>query len=423
MAGADDDDIRNPAVPATWEKWSDLPIVSVEYTADGDFSEDRVRQATVIQIGDAYSRSRIRKSIEQLYSLREFSQIEVDAEAVENGMKLTFILAKQIETGSVSLLGNEKLEHKDIVRVMNLKVDLQGQEYDESIARLDVDAIRKLYRSRGFFYANVSFKSYIDRKEKQAHVTFSISEGVQPVVKEVIFLGTNRTVIRPEDLLLDGMKQTRLGESYKGQWALSRDAESIEEMYRKRGYITAEVKSALALTDTELIGGYDERGRHFPAGGLKEADIRNGSVVIVIVIKQGKKVDILIEERDTVHGKVQKADDIKESIAAYRMRSISEPVLRRSVEDINNLYKSKGYYLAEVEHEILRDKIWNFDTASYVEEWEPLPGASSFNFSNVRQCIPFGLSNENDPGLAPRRLLILAVRRYARSHTSLLWLS
>ena len=362
-------------VSAAWERWADLPIASVEYVCDGEFSEDRVREATVIGAGDVYSRSRIRKSIEQIYSLREFSRIKVDAEAVENGVKLTFILTKQIETGNVRLLGSEKLDYKEIVRVMKLKPEQQGQEYDESIARMDVEAIRNLYRSRGYFDADVSFKTSIDEKSKRADVIFRVSEGLRPVVKEVIFLGTNRMVIKPEDLRVDGMKQTILGEGYKGQLALDLDARNIEKMYRERGYVTAEVKSILALVDPADIREYDGKGVHFPPENLKESTPKDGSVVIVVDIKQGKRVDIEIEVRDTVDDEFEPTDGIKESLAVYRMRSISEPVLRKSAEDIHSRYRSEGYYLAEVDHEVLEDRIWNFDTASDAEKWELSPDA------------------------------------------------
>ena len=362
-------------VPAAWERWADLPIVSVEYICDGEFLEDRVREATIIEVGDVYSRSRIKKSIEQIYSLREFSQIKVDAEVLENGVKLTFILTRQIETGSVNLLGSARLEYKEIARVMKLKPGQQGQEYDESIARTDVEAIRKLYRSRGYFDADVSFKASIDEKRKRADVIFRVSEGSQPVVRKVIFLGTNRTVIKPEDLRVDGMKQTRLGEGYKGQSVLELDARNIEKMYREKGYITAEVESILALVDPAAIREYDGKGIHFPPENLKEPALKNGSVAIVVEIKQRKRVDIEIEARDTVDDEFEQVDGIKESIAAYRMRSISEPVLRKSAEDIQNRYRSEGYYLAEVDHEVLEDKIWNFDTASDAGKWELSPDA------------------------------------------------
>jgi len=348
---AGDESAENTPIPAAWEKWSGLPIVSVEYLCDGGFSGAKVRAATVVQVGDVYSRSSIRKSIEQIYSLREFSGIEVNAETMGDGVKLTFLLARQLKAGKIRLAGNEKLKNDEIVKVMKLKPGQKGQEYDESIARADVEAIGKLYESRGFLNADISFVTHIDEGKKQADVSFKISEGVQPVVKDIIFLGVNEAVIR-NAALIKSMKKIKRGKVYKGQKALDSDVKEIEKLYREKGYITARIKSAQPL----------------PAENLKESDLKNGIVVVVIEIQQGKKVDIEIE----VDGKVKKDDDIEKAIAISRMHSISEPVLRKSAEDIRNPYVAKGYYLAEVTYELLRDKIWNFSNASDVAEWEPM---------------------------------------------------
>ena len=363
-----DEGTQNTPVPAVWEKWLGLQIVSIEYRCDGNFARDRVKENTVIKAGDLYSRSRIRESIERIYYLREFSRVEVDARMTTNGVKLTFILTKQIRTKDVRLRGNQQLEEIEIANAMRLKPGQSGQEYDRSIAIMDTEAIEKLYRSLGFFDVNVSLETDIDEGKKQAEVTFAISEGKQFVVKEVIFLGTNRADIEPEYLLLNSMERTRLGKVYGGQHFLDLDAENIEKMYRERGYITTKVESAAALTDPADIKKYNGKGRRFLAENLSEKALKGGTVVIVIKIKQGKKIDIEIETVD-VNGKIVRDDKIRESIAAYRMHSISDQVLHRSAEDIRDSYKSEGYYLAAVEYETLEDKIWNLD-AGDAGEWE-----------------------------------------------------
>ena len=363
------------ATSTAWETWSNLPIVSVEYICDGNFREDQVRGATVVRVGDIYSRSRIRKSIEQIYSLREFSHVEVDAEMVGDGIKLTFILTKRIEVGDITLSGHRKLRRDDIIKAMKLKPGQRGQEYDESIARRDVEAIKRLYRSRGFFNADISFDAYIDDidEQKRARITFKISEGGQPVVENIILLGVNRAAVSYEDIL-DGMRSTKRGKPYAGQAALNLDGKDIERIYKERGYIIARIRSAQALSDPAVIAEYDGKGEHFPAENLTEGDLKDGSVVIVIEIQQGRRVEIEIE----VDGKIEKNKDLRRSIAVDKMRSISEAVLRRSDADIKDLYKLQGYYLAEVHHEVLRDRVWNFDARGDTEGWQPLPGTSSF---------------------------------------------
>jgi len=374
LSYAEDVDSQEPA--ASWEKWSGLPVVSIDY---GDFSQDRVREATVIKVGDVYSRSLIRKSIEQIYSLREFSHIEVDAQMVGNGVKLTFILTKQIAVESVTLSGNKELGNNELTRVMKLQPGQKEQEYNESIARADVDAIEKLYRSRGFFNTDISFDAYMDEEKRQAEVTFKISEGERPIIKDIVLLGLNKAIVSDKDIRA-GMKKNKLGKTYAGREALDLDARSIEEIYREKGYITVKVKPPLVLSDPDAIEEYDEKGKHSPAEGLTESDLEDGLVVIVVEIQQGRRVEIEIIAK-ALDGKTRRNKDIEESLAA-RMRSISEPVLRKSDEDIKKAYKSQGYYLAEVRHEVLMDKTWNFDVDGETEGWGELPGAASFDSLN-----------------------------------------
>jgi len=412
-----------------------LPVVSIQYECDGEFSEDEVKSATVVRVGDLYSRSQIRKSIEKIYSLGGFSNVEVKAQpsdlppgnAASTSVMLTFILTKQINTGDIYLTGNDKLKIEEIIQVMRLK---KGQEYDDSIAKMDIQAIKELYKSQGYFDAGISFNSIVDNSAKQADVYFSITEEEQPIVKEIVFIGTNQAVIRTKVLfhiglefqddldsisispallqefeskgvslsskaaiseksgqrwlitdvgkvysvrkeddrlnvyetknLLEAMQEVKLGEVYKGQRALNSDAKLIEETHRQEGYITAKVNKAQAfVSDQKIAEEYREVGTHFSINPSNvNHRVRGGltsNVTIVIEVEQGRRVYIKIEGDKDI-----KDDDIKKAIAVGRMRSVSESVLRKSDEDIENLYKLKGYYLADVKHKVLKDEVWDF---------------------------------------------------------------
>jgi outer membrane protein assembly factor BamA len=434
-------------------KWLGLPVVSVEYTCDGEFSEAEVRSATFVQAGGVYSRSDIRKSIEKIYSLGGFSKVEVSARPADNGVILTFGLTKQIKTGSVYLTGNKELGEEGIIQVMRLK---NGREYDDSIAEIDVQSIKELYRSRGYSDADVSFKPIIDDNSKQADIYFEIIENKQPFVGEIVLIGTNQAVIRTKMLfhiglefqndldsknisagllqefqskgnslsdkaavsieragsrwlvtdvqkaysirkeedrlnvyktrtLLEVMREVRLGEPYKGKQALDSDKKLIEQIHRQRDYITAKIKKAQALSDPDIIKEYHEKGTHFLIH-LPPAARHPSPVSIIIEIEQGRRVYIKIEGDKDI-----KDDIIKRSIAVQRMHSVSEPVLRKSDEDIENLHKLKGYYLAKVEHEVLEDKVWIFGTDGDTEEqrsggmrergWRPFGELTSMDVS------------------------------------------
>lgn len=358
---------------ATWEQFSGLQITSIEYSCDGNFNRERVHSATVIQVGDTYSRSKIRKSIEQIYSLRDFSRIKVDAEIVRSGIKLKFILTKQIKTGDIKLLGNDKIGNSEIAKVMKLKPGYRGLEYDEAIAQADVESIGKLYKSSGFYNTRVSFAPRINHRKKEAEITFGIVEGKQPIIREIILLGTNEAIVRTEDIL-KSMRQIKRGKAYEGQRTMELDAKNIERIYRERGFITASIGDARAVSDPEIAQKYRSRGVSFLAENHEDISPEN-SIYIIIEIQSGMKVDVEIRLAKE-DGETEEDEDSGKNIAIYRMNSTSEPVLRKSAEEIQNIYKLQGYYLAEVDYELLRDKNWIFSNANDAEKWEPMANSS-----------------------------------------------
>lgn len=362
-----------------WRQWQDLTVVDVQYKCDGDFSLDKVRSATVIQIGNLYSRSLIRKSIENIYSVGGFSEVKADVQPKENGIALTFILINQMKTRDIILMGNKKIVRDDIIEVLKLRPE---QEFNESLAKADVNSIRDLYKLYGYFNTSVSFSTNIDNKTKDVDITFNITEGGQPIITEIILTGTNEAVVESRTLLR-AMKEIKLGWTYKGQKILDLDAKRVEEVYRQREYLTAKVKSAEALSDPETIKQYDGKGRHFIAQGITPDELKNGSVVILIEIDQGRRIYVKINGNGNI-----KDDEIKSAIALQRMRSVTESVIRRSRDDIERLYKSRGYYLVEVSYNILKDIVWNFNTDGNAEGWQTLDKSKPIEVSGGLLKIP-----------------------------------
>jgi len=382
---------------ASSTKWQDFTIIDIQYKCDGDFSLDKVRSETVIQIGNIYSRSQIRKSIESIYAIGGFSDVKVDVQPKENfvlpflssaesggfggtrGVTVTFILANQMKTRNIQLTGNKKITRDDIIEILKLRA---GQEFSESLAQSDVNSIRDLYKLYGYLNTNVTFSTKIDSKTKDVDVTFSITEGGQPVITEIILTGTNEAVVESRTLLR-AMKEIKLGWTYKGQKILDLDAKSVEEIYRQREYLTAKIKRTEALYDPEIIKQYEGRGRHFIAQGITPEELKNGSVVILIEIDQGRRIYMKINGNKNIRN-----DEIKKAVALQRMRSVNESVIRRSRDDIAKIYKARGFYLVDVNYNIMKDMVWNFDSEGNINDWQTSDKSKPIEVSEGLLKIP-----------------------------------
>ncbi|MGQ9609455.1 MAG: POTRA domain-containing protein [bacterium] len=353
---------------------SEHKISSVNYKYEGDFSKefkDKVSLVTVVEKGKPYIRSDIRKSIENIYSLGGLADVKCDAQLDENGISITFILIKQKITGDIYLEGNKKINYKTIREVIRLA---KGQEYDDSIAERDVNAIKDLYISHGYLNAEVSFTRSFDNRSNTVDITFKISEGSQPIVKKLIFTGTNEAIVDSTQLLRM-MKEIKLGSPYKGQNALNSDVKIIEEKYREKGFLTAKVWRTLATSDEEILKQYEGIGKHFTIADFQLKNTQDNFITVIIEIQQGRMVYIKINGNKHIKDK-----DIISATAIHRMRSVSESVKRRSREEIENLYKSKGYYKVKVDYKTLKDIIWDFNNDT--EGWSAPEKPDNVKISN-----------------------------------------
>jgi outer membrane protein assembly complex protein YaeT len=361
-------------------EWQGLKIVDIQYKSDIQLPEDRIRSLTDIKIGDPYTKSQIRKSIESIFSIGGFSNIEVDAQPKGDGISLTFLLYNQPRVRSINInggliqAGNKRLERSEILEILRIR---EGYEYSESLAQTDVESISELYKQYGYMNANITFTANIDNQTKNVDVSFNISEGGQPIITEIIFTGTNKAIVPPKNLYRL-MKDIRLGSAYKGQKMLDLDTKRIEEEYRKKEYLTAKVVNAQALSDPDVIKYYEGIGQPFIAGDIEQSNLKNGSVAILIEIKQGKRVYMKIDGNKHISTK-----NIKKVVALSRMRSVNESIVRRSRDDIMKLYKTNGFYLVDVNYEILKDdRIWDFNKNEDTEGWEILQPFKQFQVSN-----------------------------------------
>ncbi|HGJ67050.1 TPA: hypothetical protein ENS27_16950 [bacterium] len=348
-----------------------LWIKEIQYKCDSAFPEDKVHSATLIKVGDFYSRSDIRKSIESIFSIGGFSNIEANVQEKDGGISLTFILYIQPKIRAININGNRRISQEEILEVIRLR---SGYEYSESFVESDARSIKELYKLYGYMNANITFSTNL--RGNEIDINFNVNEGERPIITQIIFTGTNEAVV-PTRNLLRSMKDIKLGWTYKGQRVLDIDVKRIEQIYREKEYLTAKISEAKALSEPEEIKKYDGIGRHFIAEGIDENSLKYGSVTILIRIAQGKRVYIKIDGNHNISSK-----NIRKVVALNRMRSVSESVVRRSRDDIIKLYKTNGFYLADVKYEILRDKVWDFRKEDDTEGWNILPLDAQYKVTN-----------------------------------------
>jgi len=303
-------------------------IVDIQYKCDGAFPTLEVQRVTVIKEGEVFSRYKQRKSVEEIYKLGHFAQVEVDKEERPEGILITFLLTNKVTIKRIETIGNRYIKDDEISRAIKSK---KGGEYDASSERRekDKDLIEELYKRNGYFNVKVRpLQSKINEAKKEAILSFSIDEGKRANIKEIVFRG-NLSIDKEE--LLEQLK-TRQGSEYDYQ-ILDKDIDRLKKFYKDRGYLTMRIGEP----QPKPVSPFPSETPTFPP-----KDFEN-QVEILIDITEGPKITVEFEGNDNI-----KDSELKKVLTLYKTNDYSDLILRRCVDDIENLYKKKGYYNVKV---------------------------------------------------------------------------
>ncbi len=288
----------------------------------------RVDDSTILyyiktEVGEPLSRIQIRKDIEQIYSLDQFKDIQVETEDAIGGLKVIFKVEEIPSIGDVELIGNEKMESDDIREKIGLK---RGTTFQNHLVKESVDEIKKFYQEKGYFFADASIDTKMT-ENNLVDVTIRITEGEKVSVEKIQFSG-NRAV---KDKVLRKQMETKektwyswLDDSgiYKKD-VLKLDLFRIEAYYQDMGFVRVNVQEPKIEVNKE-----------------------EQEIYITIPVVEGPRYKIsgykikgdgtFTEEEMNAVVKTQKGD-------WYNVSKLREDVL-----SVSDLYSTRGYAYADV---------------------------------------------------------------------------
>jgi outer membrane protein insertion porin family len=177
----------------------------------------------------------------RLYELDWFDKIDPSALPADDDrtkVVIKFVVAEKPSVETVRVTGNTGLRTNEILDVITVKT---GDIYNQSKARVDELAVRKLYLEKGYPDASVSFSTSPGAEDKTLILSFSVVEGAQVAVKEVRFTG-NQAVSSQALKGQAGIKEAGLFQSGAFQESkLEEGKRAIVDYYQSRGYVDAAV--------------------------------------------------------------------------------------------------------------------------------------------------------------------------------------
>ena len=182
-------------------------LVKVDMTGNHYLPDSLLRERMQVQqAGRLFSHGRFSqallnddlKSLENLYHDSGFQQVKVSSNVVDNyqNAKNSLAVAIQIEEGpqtlvsALHIVGNKKIPQDDLQPLNTV----EGQPFSESNIASDREIILNYYYNHGF--PNASFDpaaNPVAGETRQMDVTYTIQEGDQVFVDQVLVSGSNHT--------------------------------------------------------------------------------------------------------------------------------------------------------------------------------------------------------------------------------------
>ncbi|MGH9347376.1 MAG: POTRA domain-containing protein [Vicinamibacterales bacterium] len=289
-----------------------LPVTEVRIEQEGQAVADRLLRGLIgTTVGEPLSMRDVRETIDHLYGLGRFDDIQVIPERSGAGVRLTYVLVPRHAVQAVEFRGRLGLPEQDLRQAMTERFGaLPSAARVNEVARALVD----LYRQRGFVGATVEPRVEELHDPDRAVITFTMDAGTRAPIQRVEIEGLEG----PDRVGLLSEVEARPGRPYDSV-ALQRRLARYESDLRGRGY-------------------YEARATH-------RADFTpGGQAVVTISVDRGPRVSVAFAG-DPLPQEVR-----EELVPLRREGSVEEDLLEDAERGIEEYLHGRGYRDADVRH-------------------------------------------------------------------------
>ena len=287
----------------------------------------RIDESTILYYikskpGTILSKSQIRKDIEQIFSLGQFKDIQVDTQSQLKGLEVKFIVVEIPSIGNVEILGNSKIETNDIREKIGLR---RGATFNEHIVQESKKEILKAYKEKGYFFAETRIETNRG-SENLVDVVIRISEGEKVKIEKIRFSGNK------------AFKDKKLAEQMQTEARTWYDFLDDSGVYQK---------DILKLDMFRIEGFYQDNG-YLRAKVLEpRIDVNKKARQIHIIIPVEEGPQFRIKSLDVKGDNTISHDDIKKSLLTKKGDIYNVSQLRQDIVTVTDLYSAKGFAYAE----------------------------------------------------------------------------
>lgn len=320
-------------------------VAAIEVKGNKSISTSVILSKIKTRVGMDYSTNIISDDIKRINELGYFSDIKIDTQDFEGGLKVFIIVVEKSLIGKITFNGRftRIFRENKLKEALKLK---EGQYLDEAVLKEDVATLKDMFIKKGYSQVETRYKEELDTKLNRVNLDFTIEPGKRIRVKRIDFRGNKGFSMKRLLKLIKSRKAALLSSGFYKEEQLKDDVERLKSFYRKEGY--ADVK-------VSYEAGYDTK---------------KGWMFVIFQIDEGRKY--LVGNVQIKNNTVLSAEEIKKSLKLIAPNKVfSSDSMQDDSGTIQSLYFDKGYIFAQVSHtHYLNPQTDRVDVTYSIEEGE-----------------------------------------------------
>ena len=217
-------------------------IARVDVVGNERIDKGVVLNAVKTKVGDVYDPVKIGEDLKSIYKTGYFGDVMVDVKDIDKGKAVTFVVVERPSVSAIYIVGNKKVKTEDIRDKLKIKT---GAVLNLDVAKQSVDEIKKLYASKGYYAAKVSYEIETEEGYK-ASLRFLIEEPQRAYVRKITFVGNNHIKASKIKAVMRTQEKGWFFSWFTGSGTLDEDVigedrQQIEAFYHDQGYVRVKV--------------------------------------------------------------------------------------------------------------------------------------------------------------------------------------
>ncbi|MDO8581086.1 MAG: outer membrane protein assembly factor BamA [Candidatus Omnitrophota bacterium] len=227
-------DVPSIDVPPPPVSQNERIIKAIEIQGNKTISIATILSKIKTRVGEEYKQIVISDDLKRLYNTGYFSDVRVDRQEHDGGLKVIILLEEKSIIEEVTFSKTRSIKSRVLAKKINTQV---GKFLDKKELKDDINTMKELYVKKGFTQAEVDVETFIDEVTNKASIHFVIREGFRIKVKKINIYGNDTFRDKKIKKIIKTRPDTLFTSGYLKEDILKEDMERIKAFYEQEGFI------------------------------------------------------------------------------------------------------------------------------------------------------------------------------------------